>query len=326
MMTRITTIFTVSVICLGLTNAIAAPKEKGGDAGKKGNPSSGVNNFNAGNAAFQQKNYPQAIAEYGRAIDLNPNQPAFYENRAFAYLAMERLDEALTDFNKVIEISPKDEKAYIGRAQIYLKQTVFDSAIADADKAIEINPNEAKLYQIRGFANVGLQQWDKAIADFTNAIQRDANDWQNYDQRALAYRKLKDYQHSVEDYNQAIEKNPNATGGGLGSRAIEYARRGYTYSEMQQYEKAIPDFQEALKLDPNDADTPMRLQYAQSRLAAKNAPPPTPEPSAAPVQEKTNLFTPMNIALGLVVLGIIAAVIRLVTRGKAEPTSNMRIR
>src|SRR5205085_7240367 len=138
MITRITTIFTVSVICLGLTNATWAAKEKGGDAAKDKGAAAGANNFNAGNAAIQQKQYPQAIAEYSRAIELNPKQPAFYENRAFAYLAMERFDEAMGDFNKVIELSPKDERAYIGRAQVFLKQQVFDAAAVDADKSLEI--------------------------------------------------------------------------------------------------------------------------------------------------------------------------------------------
>src|SRR4029079_1744820 len=112
----------------------------------------------------------------------------------------------------------------------------------------------------------------------------------------------------------AIQQNPN--------NAQEYARRGYTYAEMRDYEKAIPDFQQALKLNPNDPDTPMRLQYAQSMMAQKNQPTPTPIPDATPAPVATSLFTPLNIVLGVVVLGILAAVIRLITRGKAEPTSS----
>ena len=118
MIKRITTIFTVSIMCLGITTGTLAAKQKGGE-GKEKAGNTGVNNFEAGNKAFEAKNFPQAIAEYSRAIDLNPKQPAFYENRAFAYLAMgsERLNEALTDFNQVIELSPKDERAYVGRAR-----------------------------------------------------------------------------------------------------------------------------------------------------------------------------------------------------------------
>jgi tetratricopeptide (TPR) repeat protein len=316
------TIFTAAIICLGLTNTAPAAKEKGSEKEKGG--TAGVNNFNAGNKNFEEKQYPQAIAEYSRAIELNPKQPAFYENRGYAYLAMQRLDEANNDFTKAIELAPKDDRAYLGRVQVYLQQRQYDLAAADADKAIEVKPDNASAYTFRGFSNVGLQQWDKAAADFTTAIQKNPNDWQNYDQRALAYRTLKNYEPAIADYTAAIEKNPNASTTGLGSVAMEYARRGYTYALMTQYEKAIADYQQALKLDPSDVDTPMRLQYAQSMLAQRNAPPPTtPAPTPEP---KASWLTPLNIVLAVVILGIVAAVIRLVTRGKPEEISSSRIR
>jgi tetratricopeptide (TPR) repeat protein len=95
---------------------------------------------------------------------------------------------------------------------------------------------------------------------------------------------------------------------------------------MGDYQKAIDDYQAALKLKPQDNDTFQRLQYAQSRFAAKNAPPPTATPSPTP--EKPGLIsflTPFNIGIAIAVLTIIAVVVRLVTRGKEEPTSH-RIR
>ena len=92
---------------------------------------------------------------------------------------------------------------------------------------------------------------------------------------------------------------------------------------MQQYENAINDYKEAVRLNPNDIDTPQRLQYAESMLAAKNAPPSptaTPTPTPAP-----SFITPLNIGIAIAVLLIIAVIVRLLTRGKQEPTSG-RIR
>ena len=158
-----------------------------------------------------------------------------------------------------------------------------------------------------------MKQWDKAIADFTIAIQKNPNDTQNYDQRALAYRNLNNYDAALTDYTSAIEKNP--------SYEPEYARRGYTYALAEQYEKAIADYQQALKMDPNDQETVERLKYAQGRIAARNAPPPTPTPTPG-----TSFFTPVKIFFGVVILVIIAAVFRFMTRGKPEETSSKRIR
>ena len=100
-------------------------------------------------------------------------------------------------------------------------------------------------------------------------------------------------------------------------------KRGATYTSLQQYEKAIADYQAALKLNPNDYDTVQRLQYVQGMLAAKNAP---PQPSATPTPTPgSNLITPLNVGIAVAALIIIAIIVRLVTRGKPEETSN-RIR
>jgi hypothetical protein len=94
---------------------------------------------------------------------------------------------------------------------------------------------------------------------------------------------------------------------------------------MTQYEKAVADYQAALKLKPDDYDTVQRLQYVQSALAAKNAPPP-PAATPTPTPEKPGLITPLNIGIAIAVLIIIAIIGRLVTRGKPEETSSGRIR
>src|SRR5262249_23305224 len=109
-------------------------------------------------------------------------------------------------------------------------------------------------------------------------------------------------------------------------------KRGYTYSLMGQYEKAIPDYQAALKVNPQDNDTFSRLQWTQSQLAAKNAPHPstttaaTTTTASTATPEKPSLLSqikPMYIVIGIVVLILIAVIVRLLTRGKAEETSHI---
>jgi tetratricopeptide (TPR) repeat protein len=112
-----------------------------------------------------------------------------------------------------------------------------------------------------------------------------------------------------------LQKDPNNT--------EILTKRGYTYSLMEEYEKAIPDYEAALKIKPDDYDTVQRLQYARGMLAAKNAPPVTATPTPTPAGP--GLFTPLNIGIAIIVILIIAAVVRAVTRGKPEVTSG-RIR
>ena len=131
---------------------------------------------------------------------------------------------------------------------------------------------------------------------------------------------MKNYDAAIADYTFLITTNPNDL------EAL--TKRGYTYSLAQQYENAIPDYQAVLKVNPQDNDTFQRLQYAQSMLAAKNASPsPTPTIASPTPEEKslTDQIRPIYIAIGVAVLLVIAVIVRLLTRGKAESTSH-RIR
>jgi len=69
------------------------------------------------------------------------------------------------------------------------------------------------------------------------------------------------------------------------------------------------------------------LQYAQSALAAKNAPPAAASPAPTP---GPGLFTPLNIGIALGVLLVLIVIIFAVTRrrggGDEETPSTGRIR
>jgi tetratricopeptide (TPR) repeat protein len=273
------------------------------------------------------KQFDQAIAEFNKAVEGAPDDPRCYHDRGTAYRAAARVAElagdqagasakytsAITDFSKEIELAPKDAAGYAERSQTQDLIRQYDAALADANKALELKPDDPSAIKFRGFAYVGLSQWDKAVADFTMAIQKDANDPQNYDRRAWANRNLKNFPAAVEDYTTLLQKNPNDEDA--------LVKRGATFAALMEYEKAIADYQAALKIKSDDYDTVQRMQYAQSQLAAKNAPPATPTPTPG-----SSIFTPAKIFFALVILVIIAVVVRLMTRGKPEEISSSRIR
>jgi len=310
MFTSRITIFLIAAGFFGMASFVSAKEKAAGAVG--------TSEYAKGVQLFDSGQYEQAVTEFTKAILANDKQPAFHDSRGFAYFALERFQEAAADFSKAIELSPKDERAYIGRAQVALKQKDYQQALADTQKALEIKPDEVAAIKFRGYAEIGLSQWDKAVADFATVIQKQPDDLQNYDRRALAYRGLKNFDAAIADYTDILEKKPND--------AETLTKRGYTYSLMGQYEKAIEDYQAELKLNPQDNDTFQRLQFAQGRLAAKNAPPPTA--TLTPTPEKPGLIAqinPLYIGIAIVGLIVIAVIVRLITRGKVESTSH-RIR
>ncbi|HEY85645.1 MAG TPA: tetratricopeptide repeat protein [Chloroflexi bacterium] len=48
----------------------------------------------------------QAIADYNKAIDLNPDYAAAYSNRGVAYYYSGDLEQAIADFERYLELAP----------------------------------------------------------------------------------------------------------------------------------------------------------------------------------------------------------------------------
>ena len=60
-----------------------------------------------GDAYFEKEEYDKAIAEFSRAIELDPNYAEAYYKRGVAYLRKDKYDEAIADLTKAIELDPR---------------------------------------------------------------------------------------------------------------------------------------------------------------------------------------------------------------------------
>jgi tetratricopeptide (TPR) repeat protein len=83
---------------------------------------------------------------------MNPSDVDSYNNRGAAYEAKGDNERAIADFNKALDIDPRLAKAYYNRAAVYRAKSEIDRAITDYSKAIEINPLYGHAYFNRGSA------------------------------------------------------------------------------------------------------------------------------------------------------------------------------
>lgn len=123
----------------------------------------------------KRERYAEAIVEYTRAIELRPDATAIL-NRGQDYMRMLQFDLAIADFTKAIEMNPIDAFAYLQRGIAYINKgfrdaTMYALAIADFTKSIDLNPDDAKLYDNRGYAYALSGQYVLAAADLNNAIR-----------------------------------------------------------------------------------------------------------------------------------------------------------
>ena len=124
-----------------------------------------------GVAHYESKEYDQAIAEYSKAIEINPNYADAYYNRGLVYDDLKEYSQAIADYSKAIEINPNYADAYYNRGLIHYNLKEYDQAIADYSQAIEINPNYANAHYNRGLVYDNLEEYEQAILDIEKASE-----------------------------------------------------------------------------------------------------------------------------------------------------------
>lgn len=137
--------------------------------------SSEVNFYNSrGYQSFEKGQYDLAIADYNRALAIDPNDTLVLANRANVYGAQGKLDEAMADFKKVLEIDPKDYKVCHDLGLTYADMRDYGNALTYFNKVLEINPaseNDGQFHNDRGVAYFFLKDYDKCWEDVNKAIQ-----------------------------------------------------------------------------------------------------------------------------------------------------------
>ena len=100
---------------------------------------------------------------------MGKKSPLLYELRAAALEGRHDFPAAIRDFGKALEIRPDDGRLLVGRGWAYL---VYDSpklAMADFESAIKLDPVNADAYNGRGTAHVKLGNLTAAVGDAVEA-------------------------------------------------------------------------------------------------------------------------------------------------------------
>ncbi|XP_033761832.1 sperm-associated antigen 1-like isoform X2 [Pecten maximus] len=92
-----------------------------------------------GNEAYRSGDYEEAILYYSRSISL-VQITASINNRALAYLKIQKWDKALFDCRVVLDNEPNNIKALLRRGSAYKGKKDYEKARADFQQALDLEP------------------------------------------------------------------------------------------------------------------------------------------------------------------------------------------
>jgi len=138
-----------------------------------------------GNTCYNIKEYNNAIEDYSKAIDINPNSEIAFYNRGLALFANKEYDNAIADYTKAIDLTSDYADAYYNnRGNAWKANGKFIEAIDDYTEAIKINPAYENAYYSRGLTkkenNIDLKGSKQDFEEYLK-LTIDVNDpWAKY--------------------------------------------------------------------------------------------------------------------------------------------------
>jgi tetratricopeptide (TPR) repeat protein len=125
-------------------------------------------NLNKGVQAYKNAKYPEAVAFFQKAVELDPSFKTTHLYLATAYMSqyipgaespenVRMADSAYNEFQNVLKLDPKDELATASIASLYFNQKKLDDAKEWNKKLIAINPQNKDAYYTLGV--IAWTQW-----------------------------------------------------------------------------------------------------------------------------------------------------------------------
>jgi tetratricopeptide (TPR) repeat protein len=127
--------------------------------------------FNSAMALMKSSRFSEAVPEWRRALELDPDDGKAHYNLAYALGETNQVDAALAEYTKASVLTPNQPVVIASLALAEVQAGRLDDAIADYRKALALNPAnpavEADLGTVlsqKGLTAEGLEHLEKAVA------------------------------------------------------------------------------------------------------------------------------------------------------------------
>jgi tetratricopeptide (TPR) repeat protein len=262
-----------------------------------------------GVAHWRERRYEQALGDFAKSIELNPDYAPVYNNRGNVHMAMGETEKAIEDFSRAISLAPAYGAAFNNRGNAYLASGAREKAEADLtravtllpssaaplngrgklaavenrpfsslrylDRAILLNRNYPAAYRNRAAAHIEVRHYDEALGDLELVSQTADGDAKLLILRARVRSFNGAHQEAVQDFSAALEIAPE--------NGEAYAGRGLAQLARGRVEEALSDCDMAVTFAPGHAQA--YLCRARAYLER-----------GEPVQVSTNIARALDLA------------------------------
>lgn len=197
-------------------------------------------------ALYQLGEYAQSAEQYGKLVELEPDNAALIMRKAeMAYLADE-YDVVTTDCARILELQPDNSRACLLYARGYMGNGNDIPAIAMLTKAIALDADNLDAYLLRGQQLLKLGDSNGAKEDAEKLVAEAPDSEEAQLLLARVNEALGNHEEAISIYNKVVDLNPFSV--------EAFRERGAVKLAMGDKEGAEADMRQVLEIAPDTLD------------------------------------------------------------------------
>ena len=212
----------------------------------KKNPKSFVLYNLFGTILVDKKNFNQALVNYKKSLEINPNYAEGHNNLGVAFYKLRKFNESIDSYQRAIKIKPNFSKAHNNLGLAYKELEKFTESINNYQKAIKINPEYAEAYNNLGVTFKQLGELNESFNNYQKAIKINPKYAEAYNNLGNVYNSNQKIDDAILNYKKAIKLNANFP--------EAYSNLGNLLKEIGEVEEAEKYENKLLSLRPNDIE------------------------------------------------------------------------
>jgi len=209
-----------------------------------------------------------AIAEWKKALQLDPGDAKAHNNLGVHLLQQGGLDEAITHFQNAVEIDPEYGNAQSNLGIALLQIGRFDEAIIHLQKALAVNPRHAQTHLNLGNAFYLQGEIPEALAHWRQGLRVDPNHLPLLNQTAWVLATCPEA--SVRNGTEAVKLAQRAVQVSGGRDPAILDTLAAAYAEVGRFPEAVQTTRQALALATQQNTQPL-AEGLRARIALYEA-------------------------------------------------------
>jgi tetratricopeptide (TPR) repeat protein len=204
----------------------------------------------------------EAMDNYRKALEINPQYEDGYNNMGYALAELKRYPEAIAHYRAALKIKPNHTEVHNNLGNALADTGHPDEAVAEYRIVLQQNPEHADAHNNLGIALAMKGQFDEAIQHFAAAIKYKKDYASAHSNLGNAYAVQHKIPEAIREYEECLRLNPNDP--------QAHNNLGNALSEKGDLDKAVQQYQRALELNKDNPEAHFNLAITLKRLGAPN--------------------------------------------------------